>query len=457
MDRLCFVVMPFGSKRDENGRLIDFDRIFKELIEPAIREAGLEPLRADGELSGGFIHKAMFERLMLCDIALADLSVANANVYYELGIRHGIRPHSTVLIAASGTRLPFDLGPIRFQQYDLGPDGLLAQPKKDRAVIAQRLEACLDPQDDSPLFQLISEWPKPDIARLKTDRFRELVDYSIEIKAELARARAKATRQAVAKIEKSIDLPRSDPAILIDLMLSYRAVSAWSDMLRIIDLMPAVFRRAVMLQEQRGFALNRLGRREEAEDVLLEVIAKHGPSSETNGLLGRVYKDAWEETKKAGDRVAEHIYLRKSIKAYLEGFEADWRDAFPGVNALTLMELSDPVDHRQSELLPVVEYAMRRRLAAGAPDYWDHATRLELAVLVNDVREATEALGEALAARPVPEHWQRNSTAKNIDFIARARASRGGDVSWITRIVAQLRMGSGKNIEADPSSLESMG
>jgi hypothetical protein len=101
--------MPFGQKKDEGGRVIDFDRVYAEVIKPAVEAAELEPIRADNETVGGLIHKPMFERLMLCDYAVADLTTANANVFYELGVRHGIRPHTTVLIFGKGTRLPFDV------------------------------------------------------------------------------------------------------------------------------------------------------------------------------------------------------------------------------------------------------------------------------------------------------------------------------------------------------------
>ena len=61
-------------------------------------DAGMDPIRADEEQVGGIIHKPMFERLVLCDYAVADLTTANANVFYELGVRHAVRPYSTVLL-----------------------------------------------------------------------------------------------------------------------------------------------------------------------------------------------------------------------------------------------------------------------------------------------------------------------------------------------------------------------
>src|SRR5580704_56413 len=115
---LCFVLMPFGQKPDLAGAMVDFDAVYRDLIRPAIEEAGMEPLRADEEMTGGIIHKPMFERLILCEYAVADLTTANANVFYELGVRHAIKPATTILLyAADGTRLPFDLAPMRAVTY----------------------------------------------------------------------------------------------------------------------------------------------------------------------------------------------------------------------------------------------------------------------------------------------------------------------------------------------------
>src|ERR1039458_3899861 len=86
---LCFVLMPFGTKPDPTGRpSIDFNRIYEKGIRPAVEAAGIASMRTSGEKTGGIIHKRMFERLLLCEYAVADLTTANANVFYELGVRH---------------------------------------------------------------------------------------------------------------------------------------------------------------------------------------------------------------------------------------------------------------------------------------------------------------------------------------------------------------------------------
>src|SRR5262245_48752282 len=121
---LCFILMPFGSKLDPStGHPIQFDAVYREVIAPAVTDSGMEVIRADEEWVGGVIHKAMYERLILCDYAVADLTTANANVFYELGLRHAVRPWSTVSVFADGTRLPFDVAPLRGLPYQLGADG----------------------------------------------------------------------------------------------------------------------------------------------------------------------------------------------------------------------------------------------------------------------------------------------------------------------------------------------
>jgi hypothetical protein len=63
--------MPFGRKSDAAGTSIDFDAVYEQLIAPAVRATGLEPVRADEDMTGGIVHKPMFERLILCEYAVA--------------------------------------------------------------------------------------------------------------------------------------------------------------------------------------------------------------------------------------------------------------------------------------------------------------------------------------------------------------------------------------------------
>lgn len=437
---LCFVLMPFGQKPTSGGALVDFDAVFRDLIKPAIEAAELDPLRADEEMTSGVIHKPMFERLILCEYAICDLTTANANVFYELGLRHAVRPASTVLLFAEGTgQLPFDVASLRALPYKLGADGKPTAVSGSQSALADRLREARNATTDSPVYQFVEDFP--DIQRLKTDVFRDRVRYSDEMKGRLTSAR-KEGADSVRAIERELgNLADADAAVVIDLFLSYRAVKAWRDMVALVAKMSAPLAATVMVQEQLGLALNRVQRGDEAEQVLTKLIARRGPSSETYGILGRVYKDRWEAAAKAGDTFLARGLLDKSIDAYLKGFEADWRDAYPGINAVTLMELKEPPDARREQLIPVVAYAVARRIASGKPDYWDHATRLELAVLANDETEAASALADALAN--VREAFEPETTARNLRLIKEARARRGERVPWVERVEMELQRSTG--------------
>jgi hypothetical protein len=222
---------------------------------------------------------------------------------------------------------------------------------------------------------------------------------------------------------------------LIDLLLSYRAVSAWADMVTLSERMPPTVKQAVLVREQLAFALNRLGRRDEALRILDEVEQQRGPSSETCGLIGRVYKDQWDEARAAKKPGADG-FLRKAIAAYVRGFESDFRDAYPGINAVTLLDIAATDAAKQAELLPVVEFAVKRRLAGGKPDYWDRATLLELAVLRSDPARVDETLGDAVAMPA--DAWMRTSTGNNLTLIRNSRVARGQFQQWLDDAIVAL-------------------
>jgi hypothetical protein len=435
---LCFVLMPFGRKTDAAGRVTNFDSVFKKIIAPAVEQAGLEPIRADEEKIGGTIHKPMFERLMLCHYAVADITGANPNVFYELGIRHALRPASTAIVFLEGTVIPFDVALVRGISYRTDGVGEPVDSAAAIAAIAAHLTAARHtPHDDSPIFQLVDVLPHWQIDHAKTDVFREQIDYSKRYKKRLAEA-VRAGAQAVKEIAAEAalkNLNEIETGIIVDLYLSLRDVEAHAAMIDLYERMPQPLQRARMMREQLGFALNRAERFDDAEKVLKEVIAEFGPSSETNGLLGRIYKDRWTKAKEAGRPEARSL-LRRAIDTYLEGFEADWRDAYPGINALTLMEQQDKPDPRKARILPVVTYSVTRKIAKHA-DYWDYATLLELAVLGDDHEAADENLAEV--ASHARHAWEVQSTRRNLGLIRAVREARHEDAAWIAQIEDELQ------------------
>ena len=444
---LCFVLMPFGTKKDPTGGPdINFDSVYEQAIRPAIEDAGMDPIRADEETTGGIIQKPMFERLLLCEFALADLTTANPNVFYELGVRHAARPATTLAIFAKRQSLPFDIAYLRSLPYDLGECNRFTANEASalRSTLTSRLKelrtlAREDAASDSPIFQLLTDYGAPDIKRLKTDVFRDRVRYATGIKRELGAARESGDADALKAIEGRLGaLDGIEAGVLVDLFLSYRAVRGYTQMVELYQKLPAELRRSVLVREQLGFALNRLGKWRDALSELEEVVEERGPSSETCGLIGRVYKDRWADAKNAGNPDQAGGFLDKAIDAYVRGFEADWRDAYPGINAVTLLDIrgDERSQKRKAEILPVVRFAVTQRLKSSKPDYWDHATLLELAVLEGDQEMARQYLRDALASMRAT--WEPETTANNLKLIREARQQRGMDQPWLTELIGSL-------------------
>jgi len=114
----AFIIRPFGTKKDGKGNDIDFNKVAAELISPALEAIDAEGRETLDIFEAGNIRVDMFRRLLTADIVVADLSISNANVYYELGIRHALREHGTVMIRCDGDAFPFDLQTDRYFTYD---------------------------------------------------------------------------------------------------------------------------------------------------------------------------------------------------------------------------------------------------------------------------------------------------------------------------------------------------
>ncbi len=446
MKPLCFVIMPFGEKKDADGGIVNFDLIYNNLIHPAIVAADMEPIRADEETVNGIIHKPMYERLILCDYAIADLTTANANVFYELGIRHAVKPFTTVTIFSKGSTLPFDLNAVRCYPYSYNKqEGVLNGIDKDLSAITEKLKrAKSDKATDSPIYQLVDGIAfQNSVAHQKTDIFRDLVKYNKAMKDRLAELRHEEISDIdkIAKlnafVSSEIKTEDEEAGTLIDIMLTYRSLSAFDQMISFINSLPTHVKNTVMVQEQLGFALNRIGKGDKAISVLKAVLEQNGPSSETYGIMGRVYKDKYEAALKADNQLAAEGYLDKAIDTYLKGFEADWRDAFPGINVATLLEVKGD-RQRIANIAPVVEYSVIRKLAGKTPDYWDYATLIELAVIQNDEQKAMENLKKAIAC-PIEGKWMLATTIKTLNLISTTRKKRNEDAVLPLKIIEELK------------------
>jgi tetratricopeptide (TPR) repeat protein len=371
-------------------------QVHATVISPTLQRLGLVEVFADAELPGFGCSDAERERLRWCEIAVIDIAGLTPDCAFELGFREASKPGTTVRFDSTGS--------------DRSMAELEAELELALAAAASR---------NAPLATFLGDWTG--LSHAKTDVFRDQVPVATAVSNALAIARRNHDSAAVEAVAAALgQFEFADNASLIDVMLSYRAVGDDAATVALVESFPALLAGQQMVREQYAFALNRVGRADQAEAILLELMAEHGNTPENCALLGRVYKDRGERTQ--------------AIDTYIRGFESDWRDAFPGINALTQMYMHDASDARIAELYPVIAYAVRRKIAAGAADYWDYATQVELAVMIGDETAARQAVAEQLVAPLATEAWMFASSARTLVKLANA-----GAPSWAIDLAATLR------------------
>jgi len=126
----CFVIMPFGKKTDLDGTPIDFNYVYKEVIKPAVEDVGLECERCDEIIDTGSIHFKMFHGIFEADVAVVDITSLNANVFYELGIRHALNKFVTLIIRKAGSPIPFNINGLTSIDYDLSSKESIEKSKE---------------------------------------------------------------------------------------------------------------------------------------------------------------------------------------------------------------------------------------------------------------------------------------------------------------------------------------
>lgn len=141
----AFVVRPFGIKQE-----VDFERVHNELIMPALNKVGIKGGTTAPIVEQGNIREDMFSKLLTADLVIADISIHNANVFYELGIRHALQDKRTFLIRSSKDEVPFDLKTDRYLSY--ATDNPAASLD---ALIAGLQATMLSDRTDSPVFYML--------------------------------------------------------------------------------------------------------------------------------------------------------------------------------------------------------------------------------------------------------------------------------------------------------------
>lgn len=334
----AFIIRPFGTKKG-----IDFDRVERELIDPALQGHKLVGRTTGDSLKQGNIRTEMFERLLTADVVIVDISIGNPNVFYELGIRHALRNKRTFMIRCDSSDLPpdevpFDLKTDRYLSYDPASPGLTLEKLKEGLK-----QTLLSLQKDSPVFELL-----PDLTEQDKSRF-------LVVPKDFSEAVERAIKQGDSRSQWG------------DLKLLQTEASGFQwevEGLRVVgraqfnkkaheyarDTWEAVRKYDPNDKEANtwlGTSYQRLGDLTESNIALQRVLddetATPSERAEAHSLMGRNLKERWKDSwmkLPVEDRQIAALrspFLKQSYDQYNMGFVEDLNHYYPGINALGLL------------------------------------------------------------------------------------------------------------------------
>lgn len=314
--------MGFGKKTDySTGKTLDLDKTYKNIIQPAVESSGYQCVRADEIQDSGIIDKSMYALLMQAELVVADISTFNPNAIYELGIRHAVRPYSTIVIKEEEGKIPFDLDHTRIFHYKhLGEDIGTDEAQRCQKSLADKINKVThNALVDSPLYDFISGINPPQISN---SEYKKIIGDLAKKESHIFAIAEKAKdhmledefSEAAKLWEKAAEKSPSEDYFLQQQALSvYKSKSpseaaALTDALRII-----------------------------------EKLAPDGDSNdpETLGLTGAIYKRMWV--------LHEDVeYLKRAIKYYGKGFQIR-NDYYTGENYALCLDMMSSVEKDDDE------------------------------------------------------------------------------------------------------------
>ncbi|MDD2470187.1 MAG: TRAFs-binding domain-containing protein [Bacilli bacterium] len=356
--KVCFVVMGFGKKMDyENSKEVDLDRIYKKVIKMLFEKdiTNYELIRADEIASSSIIDVGMYTLLMKADLVIADITTLNPNAIYELGVRHALKPFSTIIMAEEQCKIPFDLNHSRFLLYkEIGENLDDKEAQEIRKKLKEFVIASEKNEPDSPLYTFLPHISPPvlsdeeyhkrvDEAKGKSDNISTLVEEAENFKNQ------DRFEDAISILEKLVDLLPNNDYIVQQLALCTYKSKIPNETLAL----------------------------EKALDIIKKLCPKKSLDIETLGITGAIYKRLFKLNK-------NFDYLDEAINYYKKGYiiQNDYYNGENIANCLLLKTQQDNIKDEekaylkfeskniQQKIIKIIETSLK----AGEEKFWMYST-----------------------------------------------------------------------------------
>jgi tetratricopeptide (TPR) repeat protein len=406
------MIMPYGIKATTipagSGApdKVNFDRLWEAALRPAIDQAGYEPVRANEDI-GSLIITEMIERLAISDLVLADVSIPNGNVYYEVGIRHAAQKQGCILTSATWSKPLFDIDQMRQIRYPIPTESICDDVAAEIIRILRPAIPILG-SGASPFYQVFPTYPQYDPARATA--FKQSLEELSTFQADIIAVRSATGEECRTR---ALDLRRRyytggpiQKAVAIELLYTLRDCTDWRTTLDFIDTLPDDLRNSPLVKEQRALAQSNSGDHDVAIGALVELISSAGDTSERRGLLGGRYKRKWKQTNNPTD-------LDRAIAQYEAGMKLDLNDYYPASNLARLYRTRKRKgDEDRARISAAVALtACERARARKSNDEWVNPTLLGAAFDAGDAEKAQELAD--LVRLEGPSAWKLESTLED--------------------------------------------
>jgi tetratricopeptide (TPR) repeat protein len=411
--------MGFGKKTDfETGRTLDLDKSYFNMIKPAVEDAGLHCVRADEIVHSGVIDKPMYEQILHADVVVADISTSNKNALYELGIRHALRPYTTVVIGEDSVKtFPFDLSHVVVRQYHhLGEDIGVSESKRFREELTKAILEIMkkDPrQNDSPVYTVLTNLNPPVVKTTTTPELLHRASPASEVHSVLIAQINDAQKRGDFLTAKA--LLRSIQTTMANSQPAQQGVVSTEEPYIIQRLALVTYKSKQPTEEE---ALT------EARALLTRLNPETSNDTETLGLWGAVHKRLWDISKKTTD-------LDEAIRSYERGFYLR-NDYYNGINLAYLLNVRAAILQSRAEAITDFIQAERVRREViricekaqpSTPDetYWVRATIAEAYFGIGNHIQGECILREAQEAAPAA--WMKATANDQIQRLKTLRAN----------------------------------
>jgi hypothetical protein len=425
----CFVVMGFGKKTDfETGRTLDLDKTYQYIIKPAVIAAGLECIRADEIVHSGLIDVPMYEQLLNADVVVADLSTSNKNAYYELGVRHALKPYTTIIICEDGIKtFPFDINHVAVRQYHHLGEGIdFGEVERVRGVLTSAIVEIFNKEQkssDSPVYTFLNNLTPPARAKVIQDVAEAAAKSAPDAGAESGGAEGEAAAATHSMLMQQVDKAQKAG----DFVTAKILLSTIRDMMKPKDAERPedsyIIQRLALVTYKSKLPTPLLAL-EAARDLLKSLNPSTSNDTETLGLWGAVHKRLWDET---GDRA----HLDEAVSGYERGFYLR-NDYYNGINLAYLLNVraanaqdanvlsrADAIasfvraEYVRREVLSICETELKDEKLPESEKYWVLATMAEACLGIGDEASAQQNFQKASAVASAA--WMKDSTQEQMD------------------------------------------